>query len=96
MQRRGEVKQYLMGADGALPICRIIGGSLEQVERPGRRKQVTKENIFSPEMTLPLSTLLLTYLKGLPKTFLLPFFFPNVSISAQTVMMKVNKKDMFI
>lgn len=54
MQRRGEVKQYLMGADGALPICRIIGGSLEQVERPGRRKQVTNENIFSPEMTLPL------------------------------------------
>lgn len=55
MQRRGEVRHCLMGADGALPVCRIIGGSLEQVERPGRRrKQVTKENIFSSEMTLPL------------------------------------------
>lgn len=38
-----------MGADGALPgyVLSCAGGSLEQAERLGRRKQVTKEYIFS-------------------------------------------------
>lgn len=48
------MKHYLMGADGALPVYRIIGGLLEEAERPGRRKQVTNGNIFSHETTLPL------------------------------------------
>lgn len=58
------MKLYLMGADGALPVCRMIGGLLEQAERSGRTKQISKENIFSHETTLPLIKHLTT---ALPK-----------------------------
>lgn len=95
MQRKGEEKHHSLGADGALPVCWNIGGQLEQAERPGRRKQVIKENIFSRETTLPL----IEHLTDLPKRAaqnISTVFLPSVSISAQTVVMKVNKKDMFI